>query len=195
MVIENPGTDEITLDDLFSDNNAPFSMINITNEDIITAVKATKINSAAGPDSIPPIVLHKCTDSLITPLKNIFQKSLKNSDIPKSWKEAYITPIYKRKGNKTDPSMYRPVSLTSQLVKLLERIIRTYLVPFIEMNLILPDSQHGFRPNRSAVSQLLEQHENIIDAIANGHNLDVVMRKHLIKSIYQSYSTSSNPLE
>ena len=175
VVIENPGTDEITLDDLFSDNNAPFSMINITNEDIITAVKATKINSAAGPDSIPPIVLHKCTDSLITPLKNIFKKSLKNSDIPKSWKEAYITPIYKRKGNKTDPSMYRPVSLTSQLVKLLERIIRTYLVPFIEMNLILPDSQHGFRPNRSAVSQLLEQHENIIDAIANGHNLDVVM--------------------
>ena len=175
VVISNPGTNEITLDELFKENSAPFSTIKITNEDIISAIKATKINSAAGPDSIPPIVLHKCTESLITPLKHIFQQSLKNNDIPKSWKEAFITPIYKRKGNKNDPSMYRPVSLTSQLVKLLERIIRMYLVPFIELNLILPESQHGFRPNRSAVSQLLEQYENTIDAIGNGHNMDIVM--------------------
>ena len=71
--------------------------------------------------------------------------------------------------------MYRPVSLTSQIIKLLERIIRIYIVQFVELNLLLPDSQHGFRPDRSAVSQLLEQYENTMDAIEDGNNIDIVM--------------------
>lgn len=175
VVLDNPKENEISIDELFSDPNACFTQINITDEDVVSAIKSTKINSAAGPDSIPPIVLHNCAESLTTPLKNIFQKSLENCDIPKSWKEAFITPIFKKKGNKNDPSMYRPVSLTSQLVKLLERIVRIYMVQFIELNSILPDSQHGFRPSRSANSQLLEQNENIIDALDNHCNLDIVM--------------------
>ena len=175
-MIDSPKETEITLDELFKeDPNDTFTHINITNEDVLNAIKSTKINSAAGPDSIPPIVLHKCAETLLTPLRIIFQKSLIHCDIPKSWKEAFITPIYKKKGNKDDPSMYRPVSLTSQIIKLLERIIRIYIVQFVELNMILPDSQHGFRPNRSAVSQLLEQYENTMDALKDGNNLDVVM--------------------
>ena len=44
--------------------------------------------------------------------------------MPEQWKEANVTGIYKRKGQRCDPGNYRPVSSTSQVGKLFERIIR-----------------------------------------------------------------------
>ena len=176
VCLETPGEYEINLSKLFNEgDDSPFTNIDITTEDILHAIKSTKINSAPGPDTIPPILLHKCAETLVTPLKIIMKKSLANSDIPSSWKESVITPIYKRKGNKSDPSQYRPISLTSQIIKLLERIIRIYLIQYLEMNGSLPDSQHGFRPSRSTVSQLLEQYERILEALASKHNMDIIM--------------------
>ena len=67
------------------------------------------------------------------------------------------------------------ISLTSQIIKLLERIIRIYLIQYLEINDSLPDSQHGFRPNRSTVSQLLEQYDKILEALAGKHNMDIIM--------------------
>ena len=169
-------TDEtiINISDLFSEE-APFMEIDITDEDIINAIKATKVNSAPGQDCLPPILLHKCTTSLVNPLKIIMKKSLKNSDIPDIWKEAVITPIYKGKGEKSDPAQYRPISLTSQIIKLMGRIVRSYLIQYLEVNAAFPDSQHGFRPNRSTVTQLLEQYEAILDALCSQSNIDIIM--------------------
>ena len=103
------------------------------------------------------------------------KKSLKDADIPQIWKEVLITPIYKGKGDKTDPAQYRPISLTSQIIKLLERIIRSYLIQYLEVNGVFPNSQHGFRPNRSTVTQLLEQYEAILDALGTQSNIDIIM--------------------
>ena len=176
VVINNAEENEIDLNQLFNDNDdAPFTAIEITSQDILNAIKGTKINSAPGPDSIPPIILHNCAETLVEPLKIIMNKSLQNGEIPDSWKEASITPIYKRKGNKWDSLQYRPISLTSQIMKLLERIVRTYLIHYLEINNILPDSQHGFRPNRSTISQLLEQYDQILQALCNKHNIDIIM--------------------
>lgn len=164
----------INLNDLFSDE-APFTDIDIADEDIINSIKSTKINSAPGNDYLPPVVLHKCAPALVKPLKIMMKKSLKNADIPQIWKEAIITPIYKGKGDKTDPAQYRPISLTCLIIKLLERIIRSYLIQFLEVNDAFPNSQHGFRPNRSTVTQLLEQYEAILDALGTQSNIDIVM--------------------
>ena len=176
VVLNDPKENEIELNDLFTtDENDSFTSIEVTKQDILSAIKATKINSAPGPDSIPPVLLHKCAESLVDPLKRIMNKSLKSGEIPGVWKQALITPIYKRKGNKWDSIQYRPISLTSQIVKLLERIIRTYLILYLEMNQLLPESQHGFRPNRSTVSQLLEQYDQILDALGHKYNIDIIM--------------------
>ena len=101
-------------------------------------------------------------------------KSLKTGEIPDVWKEAMITPIFKG-GKKEMPSNYRPVSLTSQIAKLLERILRWYLVIFLESNDAFPDSQHGFRQSRSTVSQLLEHYDDIIDALEDKANIDIIL--------------------
>ena len=176
VVINDPKENEIELNELFnSSEDDSFTQLEVTRSDILSAIKATKINSAAGPDTIPPILLHNCAENLVEPLRIIMNKSLKNGEIPDIWKQALITPIYKRKGNKWDSLQYRPISLTSQIVKLLERIIRTYLIHYLEINHLLPESQHGFRPNRSTVSQLLEQYDQILDALGNKYNIDIIM--------------------
>ena len=63
-----------------------------------------------------------------------------------------ISPIHKG-GSRGLPSNYRPVALTSHIVKVFERVVRKWLVAHLEDNELLPDGQHGFRAKRSCLTQ------------------------------------------
>lgn len=63
-------------------------------------------------------------------------------------------PIYKN-GNKMLSTNYRPITVAPTSVKIMERLIVNELVPFLLDNKIIPDSQHGFLPNRSVTNNLL----------------------------------------
>jgi len=76
-----------------------------------------------GCDKIHPHVLKECSESSSFALEKIFTKSIINKAVPSAWKEANITPIFK-KGSKVDPANYRPISLTSVPCKVIEKIIR-----------------------------------------------------------------------
>ena len=64
--------------------------------------------------------LKECAQQLSIPL---FSKSFNSTSLPLAWKEALVTPIYK-KGDRIAVSNYRPISLISPIVKLLESIFR-----------------------------------------------------------------------
>ena len=74
--------------------------------------------------------------------------------IPSGWKQAEVRPIFK-KGSKTSPDNYRPVSLTSVVCKVFEKIIREGLCNHMQENDILSKDQFGFCAGRSCVTQLL----------------------------------------
>ena len=78
--------------------------------------------------------------TIATPLWLLWKDSFDKGVIPKDLKLQYITPIYK-KDNKTDAVNYRPVSLTSHLIKIFERVMRKHLVQHLEGNEILPAYQ------------------------------------------------------
>jgi len=82
---------------------------------------------------------------------------LNSGTLPDLWKKANVTPILK-KGNKFQPSNYRPISLTSQVVKLIESIIKEQLWKFLDQNQVLNPSQHGFVKHKSCFTKLLECH-------------------------------------
>ncbi len=90
--------------------------------------------------------------SLAKPLSQLFNLSIETGT---HWKKSNITPVHK-KGSKHAPSNYRPISLTSVVVKTFERIIHNELSAFLSENNLLSLSQHGFRPNHSCQTQLLE---------------------------------------
>ena len=70
-----------------------------------------KPHKASGPDSIPPTVLKELSNEIAPILQIIFQISLTTGQVSDDWKEANVSPIFK-KGDKHKPSNYRPVSLT-----------------------------------------------------------------------------------
>ena len=89
------------------------------------------------------------------------------------WKSANISAIFK-KGSKKDPGNYRPVSLTSHICKIFEKILKEELVNHLESNKILKESQHGFRAGKSCLTNLLEFTEYISKNMDKGEPIDII---------------------
>ena len=130
------------------------SFVNVSHEDILSALKSLNVNKSTGPDGVHPRILRECAEELAYPLKCLFDRTMKEGKIPKQWKIAEVRPIFK-KGKKSSPGNYRPVSLTSVLCKIFEGFIRQALYKHLIDNKLLSDSQFGFCQGRSCVSQLL----------------------------------------
>jgi hypothetical protein len=106
-------------------------------------------------------------------LKEIFDKSLKTGEVPKEWKEANVTPLFKK--SRMERSNYRPVSLTSTICKILESIIRDSVMKYLQLNKLIVSSQHGFVQNKACVTNLLETLDIITNAVNKGHSVDLIL--------------------
>lgn len=147
--------------------------IDFTEKDIIDMIDELSPNAAAGPDGVPAILLKKCKEQLAKPLFMLYRSSLDEGIIPQSLKSANIIPIHKG-GSRGEANQYRPIALTSHIIKIFEKIIRRYLVSYLEKRLLLNMNQHGFRTGRSCLSQLLTHFDKILDALENDSNVDVI---------------------
>ena len=87
-------------------------------------------HKATGPDGIPSRLLKETAYQMAPLLTFIFQSSLDQGKLPSDWKLTNITPLYK-KGSRTDPSNFRPISLTSVCCKVLEHIIHSSIITLI----------------------------------------------------------------
>ena len=117
-------------------------------------MKKLNPHKASGPDQLKPIVLQNLHKELAPILKVIFQRSIDQATLSSIWKEANVSPIFK-KGDKTDPGNYRPISLTCVLCKVLEHIVASNISKHFTNQNILYDLQHGFREKRSCETQLI----------------------------------------
>ena len=101
----------------------------VTPEMIAQKIKKMRDNKSPGVDGIVPKLLES-VEQISTPLAKLFNLSLEEGIVPSEWKEANITPLF-RKGSRNKPDNYRPVSLTSVVCKLLETLIRDHTVEFL----------------------------------------------------------------
>ena len=132
-----------------------------------------KISKSPGPDGIAPVMLKNLASELSFPLYKLYNKTLEDGQIPSAWKEAEVRPIYK-KGLKTVPGNYRPVSLTSVVCKVFEKFIKTELLNHIISNKLLSIHQYGFCIGRSCVTQLLNTINDWFSQIDNNTPVDAV---------------------
>ena len=87
------------------------------------------------------------------------------------WKRAHIPPVYKNKGDSCDPTNYRPISLTSVVCKIIEKVLFKYLYNFVLDCNLLCKHQSGFQPNDSTVNQLLEIYDTVIKNLDKGNDV------------------------
>ena len=120
---------------------APPPLVNILDDNIIIScfmveksLRSFDGSHSHGPDGIPSIFLKTFARQLSAPLQMIFQKSFDTGCIPNDFKCAHVVPIFKRKGQSSDPVNYRPVSLTSVCCKAFEKILKSFLVSHLKVN-------------------------------------------------------------
>ena len=96
-------------------------------EEVAKLLQSSDVNKASGLDNIPPRILKECAMELALPLRNFFNFTLSRGNIPADWKVANVVPIFKSgKNNLADN--YRSISLTSVVVKTLERLIHKQIM-------------------------------------------------------------------
>ena len=155
------------------DFNEAITTMDISENVILKAISKLKPSKSQGPDNLHPKLIKECSHQLLTPLKEIFSKSLAESKIPDIWKRANVTAIHKS-GDKTNPENYRPISQTSVACKLMERLIRDKIVDHMTQNNLFSPYQHGFIPGKTCITQLLETLEEITDAMDQGYDVDII---------------------
>ena len=138
------------------------SPIKFSTHKVRKALLQLNTSKSSGPDGIPAIDLKFCALELTPVLNKLFQLSynLGIFPIPKkvlSLSLKSCTPVlletcprfpYPKKGDKSDPSNYRPIAITSLISKTMETIVTKQLFAFLETN-NLSDHQYGFRQAKS----------------------------------------------
>ncbi len=151
--------------------NDYLSNLTVSTDEVELALLNINTTKATGPDELSGTILKECARELAPSLTKIFNISLHTGQVPKQWKFANVTPIYK-KGAKDQADNYRPISLLCITSKLLERCILNKIY-----NEIIPNIsrlQHGFLRGRSTVTQLLLVLEQVVQNLDNNLQTDFI---------------------
>ena len=124
------------------------------------------------PENIPFTFLKKCAISLALPIAHILRVSFFTGSVPVNWKYATILPLYKNKGDKKLSLNYRPLTITCSLAKIAEKFIFDRIFTFIKPK--FASFQHGFLPNKSTVTCLIECFEDWTSALDSNLNIDII---------------------
>ena len=166
----------------------------ITIDELDANLKELKTKKAPGPDNVPNDLLINLGPQAKRKLLGIFNTSWKTGTLPGIWKRAVLIPILKKGKSKDKADSYRPISLTSCICKLMERIINRRLMWYLEDNKLIMDEQAGFRQHRSTedqiayISQVVEegfqkQHHTVVIWVDMEKAFDKIWREGLIMKL------------
>ena len=131
----------------------PFHFTKISENTLSDFLKELKTNKATGIDNLSGRFLKDGSKVVVTPTTQICNLSIKLSTVPNECKIAKLKPLDK-KGKKTDPKYYRPISLLPVISKILEKVIHDQTMEFVTKKNILYKFQSGFRKFHSTDSCL-----------------------------------------
>ena len=138
--------------------------IQIDQSEVLDILKSLDVTKATGPDGISARLLKEGAPSISVSLTKLLNLSLNLGTFPSLWKQANVTPLYK-KGDSYLCNNYRPISLLSCVGKIMEKAIFKHVFNFFRDNLLLSANQSGFIPGDSPVNQLLSLYHELCLAI------------------------------
>ena len=143
---------------------AAMEEVKVNKRELQELMKALDGTKSMGPDEVSGQILKECHEELIEPIFEIINYSIQTGTVPQEWKRADIIPIFKS-GNRQESLNYRPISLTSIVCKLCEKIIKKQWVKYLERQMLIIASQFGFIQGKSCVTNLLCFYSRVIDVI------------------------------
>ncbi len=137
---------------MFLDPTSPQEIINITSK--------LKSKTSQGHDEISTKLLKQCINHLASPLSHIINQSMLTGIVPSDMKLAKVIPIFKS-GDQYSFNNYRPISILPAFSKILEKVIATKLIKYLESQNLLYKHQYGFRPKHSTIHPIIHLLNNI----------------------------------
>ena len=154
--------------DYSNDDNFNISLCHRKIRKLLSNINANKAN---GPDAIHGKILKFCAVSLAYPLSLMFNLSYNTGNVPMEWKLANVVPIHK-KGSKENVENYRPISLTSLVMKTFERIVKDKILE--HTGHLLDERQHGFVSKRSCTTNMINFCDSLAVSLNDCVHTDVV---------------------
>lgn len=152
-------------------NENIMSEIDVSLFDIDRAIKKIKVKSSVGSDDLHPRIIRECADSLVFPIWLLSKMSFSAGKIPAKLKMSRIIPLFK-KGDRSDVKNYRIIAICSVVLKVFEIVMHEKLLDVV--NTKLSNAQHGFRPKRSVVTNLMQLSVAAHSALERRNQLDVL---------------------
>ncbi|MCW3101212.1 MAG: RNA-directed polymerase from mobile element jockey-like [Chthonomonadaceae bacterium] len=125
--------------------------------------------TSSGADSIEAVFLKHGGDYLYSCLSALFNYSWLNSITPQSWRDANVCSIYKGAGPKHSSASFRPISVTSTVIRTFEHLLHHRMVIRLEQQQYFHSTQFGFRHNRSTVDAIHALQSNIKNYLRQRH--------------------------
>jgi hypothetical protein len=154
-----------------------FSSHNHYNKDIFDlkelnlVIKSLNKKSSNGEDKIHNLMIQNTTKEFRIIILTLINETVKQSNIPQSWKNSVISMIPKKQHNSSNPKDYRPISLTSCIAKLAERLMLKKIKNFMDKNHIIIKQQSGFRKQRQTKDNIFYLTQKAIESINRGKKM------------------------
>ena len=158
------------LPQLVADTDVSLDHMLFTVDEVLKVIKNLDISKATGPDGISNAILKRTADAIARPLCILFNKSLAWGKFPSDWKIAHLTPIFKS-NNKQDHTNYRPISLLSNIGKILERLVFIKLYEFCLRHNLLTWRNAAYKAGDSTINQMIYLVHRIYQALEKGEDV------------------------
>ena len=126
--------------------------ITATTPEVEKFLQGLNLAKAAVPHDISPRFMNVIAHEIAPVLTTVFQMSLATVEVPADWREALVTPIY-RKREQYNLANYRPIALTSVSCKVMEHLFVSKIMDYLETTNIHCNTRHCFRKLRSCEKQ------------------------------------------
>ncbi|KAI4893552.1 hypothetical protein NFI96_004195 [Prochilodus magdalenae] len=138
---------------------------------------------AAGPDKVSPRMLKACAAQLGEPLQHVFNLSLRLGRVPATWKTTCLISVPK-KAHPKELNDYRPVALTSHVMKTMERLL---------LNHFRPQVHHAVDPLQFAYREKVGVEDTILYLLHRAHSLD--KRGGAVRVMFFDFSSAFNTIQ
>ena len=135
-------------------------------QELTHTIKSLK-NTAPGHDNITNEIIKHLSVSSLMVLLAFYNFSWKQGKLPDQWKLSTIIPIHKKDKDKHDAKSYRPISLTSNFGKIMEKLVTNRLSWYLEKNNLINPFQNGFRKNKNSQEHLFRLQNTIRNGLNN----------------------------
>ena len=157
-------------------------------EEVERVIKSMKPKANVMSNGINMKIVRECRKVLSPTLTTLLNESITKNVFPEQLKIAEVVPLYK-KGQKEQPTNYRPISLLDPFSKVYEKILEGQLRTYMETNRLLTKNQHGYRMQHSCDSMIISFLQEMSDSLQAG-DISVV----LMLDCSKAFDSISRPL-